>query len=407
MKNGKMGLVLALMAAAFGAYAEIAVDGKLPAGNVIVDGVEGDTVYVRQDLSTTDKSGWFYWAFRVRGAAGRTLTFDFKKGYHTSVGVRGPLVTLDRGKTYSYPCDDGGAAKHPARKFTYAFPKDADEVWFYECHPYLRADWDAFVAAHKADLGSKFAVETLCTSRKGADVPRARFGCIAKEPKFRIFMSARHHCSESMASWVLEGVAEAFLADDDLGRWLCGNVELMMVPMTDYDGVQAGDQGKNRPPHDHNRDYTEFVYPETKAITEWIAGHAGGKLDVFIDVHCPWIRGQYNEFMYTPWKDPKILPSAEDEKRFSALLEKLQCGSMRYKASDDLPFGSAWNKGVNYAQGWSAVIWACHRVKGLKIARSYEVPFANANGAVVTPATCRALGQDTAKVFRALLAVGK
>ena len=74
-------------------------------------------------------------------------------------------------------------------------------------------------------------------------MPCARFGCIDREPKFRIFMSARHHCSETMASWVLEGVGEAFLADDDLGRWLRENVELMMVPFVDYDGAQAGDQG--------------------------------------------------------------------------------------------------------------------------------------------------------------------
>ena len=385
--------------AAFG----VTVDRELPAGNIIVDGIEGDTVFVRQDLSTTDRNGWFYWAFRVKGAAGRTLTFDFKNGYHTSVGPRGPVVTLDRGKTYSYPCDTDGAAKHPARKFTYTFPNDADEVWFYECFPYQQAQWDAFVAKHAADRGTKFTVETLCRSRKGDDVPRARFGCISRPPRYRIFMSARHHCSETTASWVLEGVAEAFLAEDELGAWLRENVELMMVPMTDYDGVQAGDQGKNRPPHDHNRDYSEFIYPETKAITEWIATHAGGKLDVFIDVHCPWIRGAYNEWLYTPWKDPKIVPSAADEKRFSELLEKLQCGSMRYKAANDLPFGKAWNKGVNYEQGWSAVIWACQSVKGLRIARSYEVPFANANGAVVTPATCRELGHDTAKVFRAFL----
>jgi hypothetical protein len=181
----------------------------------------------------------------------------------------------------------------------------------------------------------------------------------------------------------------------------------MMVPFVDYDGVQAGDQGKVRKPHDHNRDYSEFIYPETKAITEWIARHANGKLDMFIDVHCPWIRGKYNEWVYTPWKDPKILPDVASEKRFSELLEKLQCGTMRYRAADDLPFGKEWNKGVNYAQGWSAVIWACHKVKGLKIARSYEVPFANANGAVVTPETCRDLGRDTAKVFKEMLEILK
>ena len=374
------------------------VDGDLPAGNIIVDGIDGDTVKVRQDLR--DSGMWFYWAFRVRGAAGRTLKFDFtEKTWGGPVGVRGPVVSTDGGRTFSYPLD----GKSRTDRFTYTFGAGEDDVLFYECHPYLRANWDAFVAKHSTELGKGFAVETLCKSRKGADVPRARFGCIDREPKFRIFMSARHHCSETMASWVLEGVGEAFLADDDLGRWLRENVELMMVPFTDYDGSQAGDQGKVRKPHDHNRDYSEFIYPETKAITEWIGDHAGGRLDIFIDVHCPWVRGEYNEWLYTPWKDPKILPDVAAEHRFSELLEKLQCGSMRYRAKNDLPFGQRWNTGVNYEQGWSAVIWACHKVKGLKIARSYEVPFANANGAVVTPEKCRDLGRDTAKVFRAML----
>jgi hypothetical protein len=143
-----------------------------------------------------------------------------------------------------------------------------------------------------------------------------------------------------------------------------------------------------------------------------VKGAAGRKLkfeftdkpDMFIDVHCPWIRGKYNEWVYTPWNKSGILPDAASEKRFSELLEKLQSGSMRYRAADDLPFGKQWNKDVNYERGWSAVIWASHKVKGLKIARTLEVPFANANGAVVTPETCRELGRDTAKVFKAMLA---
>ena len=374
------------------------VDGDLPAGNVIVDGIKGDVVKLRQDLR--DSNMWFYWAFRVRGAAGRTVKFDFtEKTWGGPVGVRGPVVSKDGGKTFSYPLD----GKSRSSGFTYTFGPGENDVYFYECHPYVRANWESFVTKHAGARGKRFVVETLCKSRKGVDVPRARFGCIAHKPKFRIFMSARHHCSETMASWVLEGVGEAFLADDDLGRWLRENVELMMVPFVDYDGAQAGDQGKVRKPHDHNRDYSEFLYPETKAITEWIGTHAGGRLDMFLDIHCPWVRGKYNEWLYTPWKDPKILPDVAAEKRFSQLLEKLQCGSMRYRAADDLQFGKEWNKGINYEQGWSGVIWACHKVKGLKIARSYEVPFANANGAVVTPEKCRDLGRDTAKVFRAML----
>ena len=376
------------------------VDDRLPAGNIIVDKIAGDTVFVHQDQRGTTGESWFYWAFRVSGAAGRTVKFVFtdKGAGGGPIGVRGPVVSTDGGKTFSYPLE----GKSTVDSFAYDFPAGVDEVRFYECHPYVLADWEAFLAQHAADRGTKFVTGVLCQSRRGADVPKARFGCINGQAKYRIFMSARHHCSETMASFVLEGMAEAFLRDDGLGRWLCANVELLMVPFVDYDGSQAGDQGKRRAPHDHNRDYTEFIYPETKAIAELVKLH-DGRLDMFVDVHCPWIRGRYNEFLYTPWKSPKYVPDSAAEQRCSELLEKMQCGSIRYKASDDLPFGQAWNKASNYEQGLSAVIWASCNIKGLKICRTYEVPFANANGAVVTPDVCRDLGRDLAKVYRALL----
>ena len=196
-------LVAALGALGASGFAEITVDDKLPAGNIVVDGVKDDVVRVRQDQRDTVGEKWFYWAMRVTGAAGRTVKFAFDKNPGGGpVGVRGPVVSLDRGRTFSYPLD----GKSKADGFTYAFPKDADEVWFYECHPYVRADWDRFTAKHGLATctgNPAFEVGTLCKSRKGADVPLARVGCIQKTPKYRIFMSARHHCSESMASWVL------------------------------------------------------------------------------------------------------------------------------------------------------------------------------------------------------------
>ena len=379
------------------------VDTDIPAGNAIVNAVEGDRVSIRQDMRGT-KGEWFYWAFRVRGAAGRSVRFDFRKADGTPaeiVGVRGPVVSTDGGRTFSYPLD----GKSSSRGFTYAFAPSEDETFFYECHPYVRADWDAFVARHAADAAKGLlSVETLCRSRAGAEVPRVRAGALGGEPRHRILFTARHHCSETMASWVLEGVLDAFLADDELGAWLRANVELMAVPFVDYDGVQAGDQGKYRLPHDHNRDYSEFIYPETRALTAWVGAHARGRLDAFVDLHCPWIRGDYNEFVYTPRKDPKIVPETAREDRFSELLEKVQSGALAYKAAHDLPFGQRWNKGVNYEQGWSSVIWACHNVKGLKVCRSMEIPFANASGIVVTPERCRAFGRDLALALRALLA---
>ena len=65
-----------IMVASCEAARAFTVDADIPAGNIIVNSVEGDVVKIRQDFRDTP-GHWFYWAFRVRGAAGRTLTFDF------------------------------------------------------------------------------------------------------------------------------------------------------------------------------------------------------------------------------------------------------------------------------------------------------------------------------------------
>ena len=376
-----------------------AVDAQIPAGNVVVEKIEGDTVRVRPDLRDT-QGDWFYWAFRVKGAAGRTLTFNFEGAYGGAVvGTRGPVVSTDKGGSWSYACEKSFTQK----AFVYSFAKDADEVWFYECHPYLQSDWEAFLARHATDRGTSFKTDVLCRTKKGRDVERALFGCLGRKPKYTMLLTSRHHASESVATYALEGFLEAVLAKDELGAWLRANVEVMVVPFMDKDGCVDGDQGKNRKPHDHNRDYTAFLHPETKATVAWIKERTDDRLDVWIDLHCPWIRGHDNEFVYSPLKRDANNRNAAAECRFDALLEKLQCGSLNYKASDDLPYGQAWNTGGNYAKGWSAINWALNKLPEIKLAHTFEIPFATANGATVTPDKVRDLGRDLAKTLKAFL----
>ena len=69
LMTGMMSLLAALLLAQ-------EVDAGFPGGNVIVDKIDGDAVSLHQDLRDT-AGDWFYWQFRVRGAEGRTLTFQF------------------------------------------------------------------------------------------------------------------------------------------------------------------------------------------------------------------------------------------------------------------------------------------------------------------------------------------
>lgn len=368
----------------------IRIDSGIPAGNIIFERVSGDTVYVHQDLRDT-RGDWFYWAFRVRGAQGKTLTFKFTKS--VAVGVRGPVVSLDKGRSFSYPAEEGSTRY----SFTYTFPKAAKEVWFYECHPYMPQRWEHFVRSHRKDC---IVSGVLCQSRSGRDVPMCRFGRTDGQARYKVVLSARHHCSETIANYVIEGVAESFMAKDALGEWLRSNMELIVVPFVDMDGAVMGDQGKNREPHDHNRDYTEFLYPETAALASLMTQEMP---QMFIDVHCPWLYNGTNEYIYTPWKDESTMRHPDAEHRFSQLLEQYQEGGLRYKASDDLPFGVDWNTGANYSQGRSSIVWAGENVPSLIICRSLEVPFANANGAVVTPESAISFGHGLAATFRAMV----
>ena len=69
----------------------------------------------------------------------------------------------------------------------------------------------------------------------------------------KVLLTSRHHACESTGSYVLEGVIKALCENPIEGY------EFFVVPMTDFDGVCDGDQGKNRIPHDHNRDYDPDV----------------------------------------------------------------------------------------------------------------------------------------------------
>ena len=74
------------------------------------------------------------------------------------------------------------------------------------------------------------------------------------------------------------------------GEWIRDNADCVFVPFMDKDGVENGDQGKHRAPHDHNRDYTAEIYTSVKAFKKLLVTESEGKQIVFFDLHSPMIR---------------------------------------------------------------------------------------------------------------------
>jgi hypothetical protein len=367
---------------------EIKVDADFPGGNIIVDKIDGATVSVHQDLRDTSQD-WFYWQFRVRGAQDKTVTFQFTKS--DAIGVLGPALSLDQGETWTWL----GKQSVKGKSFQYAFPADAKDVRFCVSIPYQDKDLQKFLARHKSNPNLK--VVDHSGTKKGRKVERLHVGRLDGGASTRIILTARHHSCEMIASYVLEGILEEALSDS----WYREKVEIAAVPFMDKDGVEDGDQGKLRKPRDHNRDYSgESLYDSTRVMREFAPKWSDGKLKLAMDLHCPTLRGAHNETTYfvgneneTSWK--KIL-------RLSELLEAGQTTPGLYRAKDNMPYGTSWNKPSNFTQGLSFGRWALD-LPGSPAGTTLEVSYANSNGVTITAATARALGRDLARAIRKLL----
>ncbi len=368
------------------------IDCAFPGGNIQVDSIEGDTVHLEPDLRDTE-GHWFYWYFRVRGAQGQTLEFRFRD---EDVGVRGPGVSLDGGVTWSWL----GSESADERSFTYEFPAQAKEVRFSLGMPYVQANLDRFLVEYAGN--PSLAVGTLCESRKGRPVECLRFGKLEGEPEHRVLLTARHHACEMMASYALEGIVDAVLAGDEAGGWLRENVEFLAVPFMDKDGVEDGDQGKSRRPHDHNRDYAApCVYPEVRAIREKAMDWSQGRVRIALDLHCPGHRGQWHELIHFVGVPQEQLWSRIGE--FCEVLESTAAGPLPYRTGNNLLFGVDWNTAEEYgppgAEPRSASDWFS-TLPGVWFGATLEIPYANAQGAEVDADSARAFGRDLAAAVR-------
>ena len=171
------------------------IDCDFPSGNIIVDAIDGDTVRLHQDLRDTE-GDWFYWHFRVRGAEGRTVHFQFTQS--NVIGSRGPCVSEDGGKSWAWL----GLNSQHDNGFQISFGPQSTCVHVAFCIPYVESNLHNFLNQHR---GSKhLRVSTLCNIEKSRDIELLNVGKLTSEPEYRILLTGRAHACESAASYVLE-----------------------------------------------------------------------------------------------------------------------------------------------------------------------------------------------------------
>ena len=290
--------------------------------NSDVVGVVDHMAYVRPQLRDTT-SDWFYWAFCVEGAQNETWTFDFcGKPY---LGYYGPAVSHDL-KNWHWA---GAEVLEHSSRFTYTFGPDEICVYFAHNMLYLPDRFQRFAVTEG------LALRTLTHTRKNNPVVMAEIG---SQPNCLI-LTARHHCCESTGSYVLEGMLQTLRQEPIPG------LRVIAVPFIDLDGVLAGDQGKNRFPHDHNRDYIpEPIYAATAALMAYTQNL---NVKYLLDLHSPWHLGGRNDTCFIVHAASEMSGRYQKLGCFLQNLTEQDPNSMRYQTVNDIEVDVAWNSSAS------------------------------------------------------------
>lgn len=341
------------------------IHNNFTGGNIFVEKQEGNDIYLKNELR--DSLGdWFYWAFCIEGAEGKTLTFHFQEN---RLGYFGPAVSFDL-KEWHWLNSVG------ENTFTYKFGENESKVYFAHSmlyHPQRFLDF-----AQRKGL----TIKEFCKSGKGRSVPALFLG----EGKRSIILTARHHACESTGNYVLEGVL------DELTDNMLSDTKVLCVPFVDYDGVVDGDQGKNRAPHDHNRDYdvkNKSIYASTAAIRDYAEEngcHYG------FDFHSPWHKSGENDHVFI------VQNLFEKTNRFNEFGELLESenneSSLKYYHKDDYPFMTGWNM-----KNTSFSMYVSQR-KENELAFSLETAYFGTQDNKVSQASLVELGKCFARAIR-------
>ncbi|MEZ6017667.1 MAG: M14-type cytosolic carboxypeptidase [Planctomycetota bacterium] len=265
-------------------------DGSFESGNlqsVSSLGPDRYAVTLRPDSSSTQRQ-WFY--FSVRGAAGRTLTFELTPFDIASPWASGmtPCVTRD-------PDDPAAWGRVPAAQtawsagrltFAYTFADDAP-VWFAYSFAYTATRAAALVSEIE---GSPFATRrTIGHSLQGRALEVLEVTEGPRNDKVGVWVQARQHPAECGSSWTCEAFLRWLIGDSASARALREHAVVQVLPMVNPDGVALGNYRTNFAGLDLNRQWNVAslaVSPEVYLVQQELAAlEATHGLELFLDLH--------------------------------------------------------------------------------------------------------------------------
>jgi len=162
--------------------------------------------------------------------------------------ISGPNSSINNNATASGSKgpDGGYGPNYYALTFEVKFRHDKDTCYLAHCYPFTYTDLTEFVKRvctfHNKD---KIRKTVLCKTLAGNDVDMLIVTNFLSDPvdiavRKSIILTSRVHPGETNASWIMNGVIDMLVSDDEHAKFLRETFVFKIIPMLNPDGVIVG-----------------------------------------------------------------------------------------------------------------------------------------------------------------------
>ncbi len=233
--------------------------------------VQVHLVYDHERSSPNRAAGHVH--FQIQAKPGSKLSLEFNNLDNVWNGRKGSVAREMKALVLSVDGKDWtpvATRSLPGDRVRLDVTMPGSRLYVARVEPYRLSDLDRLLARIRKD--PRVAVTAIGQTVEGRELEIVRVG----DPKapYRVFLRARAHPWEAGGNWVVQGLIDRLLENDDEAKSYLKRYCVYVLPMANKDGVARGRTRFNLNGKDLNRDWDRpadaRLAPENHALEAWL-----------------------------------------------------------------------------------------------------------------------------------------